>query len=288
MYDFHMHSTYSDGAYNIEEIIEKVKENNIKYFSLTDHDTIKGSQKILLDSKEILKEYNIKFIIGAELSTAINGYKTHLLAYDFDYSDSNMITLLEMLKKNKWNETLYRIEKLKETFHICLSTESMHYLENRDSVTKPNIAECMKNDGFVASKGEGIKNYINKIPKKNFYVNSEIAIKLVHAAKGKIFLAHPFGESSDELFDISNVEPYIKSLVELGIDGMECYYSAYNNAQIDYLLRIAKEKNLLVSGGSDFHGMKYRIGEIGKISLENCNVEPNDLTILNLFNSKEI
>lgn len=283
MYDFHMHSTYSDGAYNIEEIIENVKENNIKYFSLTDHDTIKGSQKILLDSKEILKEFNIKFIIGAELSTAINGYKTHLLAYNFDYSDNNMITLLEMLKKSKWNETLYRIKKLKEMFHICLSTESMQYLENRDSVTKPNIAECMKNDGFVSSKGEGIKNYINKIPKKNFYIESEIAIKLVHAAKGKIFLAHPFGESSDELFDISNVEPYIKSLVELGIDGMECYYSAYNSEKISFLLNLAKKYNLLISAGSDCHGNPNKYGSIGQTSADNTKIDKSLLSILSIF-----
>ncbi len=283
MYDFHMHSTYSDGAYDIKEIIEKVKENNVKYFSLTDHDTIKGSQKILLDSKEILKEYNIKFIIGAELSTAINGYKTHLLAYDFDYTDKNMIILLEMLKKNKWNEALYRIEKLKEMFNICLSDESMQYLENRDSVTKPNIAECMKNDGFVSSKGEGIKNYINKIPKKNFYVDSEIAIKLVHAAKGKIFLAHPFGESSDELFDVSNVEPYIKSLVECGIDGMECYYSAYNNERISFLLNLAKKYNLLVSAGSDCHGNPSKYGSIGQTSADNTKIDESLLSILSIF-----
>ncbi len=283
MYDFHMHSKYSDGAYDIEEILEKIQENNIKYFSLTDHDTIKGSQKILLEHQDFLVKHGIKFIIGAELSTAINGYKTHLLAYDFDYNDPNMITLLKILKANKWDEALYRIQKLKEIFNISLSNESIEYLKNRDSVTKPNIAECMKNEGFVSSKGEGIRNYINKIPKKNFYLDSEIAIKLVHAAKGKIFLAHPFGESSDEIFDISSIEPYIKSLVDLGINGMECYYSAYNNERISFLLDLAKKYNLLISAGSDCHGNPNKYGNIGQTSADGTKINKNLLSILSIF-----
>lgn len=283
MYDFHMHSKYSDGAYNIDEILEKIKINNVKYFSLTDHDTIKGSQKILLEYQDFLVKNNIKFIIGAELSTSINGYKTHLLAYDFDYDDENMITLLNMLKINKWDETLYRIQQLKEIFDISLSNKSIEYLKSRDSVTKPNIAECMKNEGFVTSKGEGIREYINKIPKKNFYLDSKIVIKLVHAAKGKIFLAHPFGESSDEIFDISNVEPYIKSLVDLGIDGIECYYSAYNNERITFLLGLAKKYNLLVSAGSDCHGNPNKYGNIGQTSSDDTKINANLLSILSIF-----
>lgn len=283
MYDFHMHSEFSDGAYDIDEILDKVKFNNVKYFSLTDHDTIKGSQKILLEKQDFLKENDIKFIIGAELSTSINGYKTHLLAYNFDYSNENMIRLLDMLKTNKWNEALYRIQKLKEIFNISLSDESIELLKNRDSVTKPNIAECMKNEGFVTSKGEGIREYINKIPKKNFYLDSEIAINLVHAANGKIFLAHPFGESSDEIFDISNVEPYIKSLVDLGIDGMECYYSGYNKERIEFLLKLAQKYKLLVSAGSDCHGNPNKYGNIGQTSADGTKIDSNLLSILSIF-----
>lgn len=283
MYDFHMHSEFSDGAYDIDEILDKVKFNNVKYFSLTDHDTIKGSQKILLEKQDFLKENDIKFIIGAELSTSINGYKTHLLAYNFDYSNENIIRLLDMLKTNKWNEALYRIQKLKEIFNISLSDESIELLKNRDSVTKPNIAECMKNEGFVTSKGEGIREYINKIPKKNFYLDSEIAINLVHAANGKIFLAHPFGESSDEIFDISNVEPYIKSLVDLGIDGMECYYSGYNKERIEFLLKLAQKYKLLVSAGSDCHGNPNKYGNIGQTSADGTKIDSNLLSILSIF-----
>ncbi len=283
MFDFHMHSKYSDGVYDIDEILEKVKLNNVKYFSLTDHDTIDGSKRILLEYKDFLTKNNIKFIIGAELSTAINNYKTHLLAYDFDYKDKNMTTLIKKLQTNKWNESLYRIKNLKELFGISLSDESIEYLKNRGSVTKPNIAECMKNEGFVKSKGEGIREYINKIPKKNFYLDSKEAIKLVHAAKGKIFLAHPFGESSDEIFDISNVEPYVKSLVDAGIDGMECYYSAYDNERISFLLKLAKKYNLLVSAGSDCHGRPNRYGNIGQTSSDNTKVNPDLLSILSII-----
>lgn len=283
MYDFHMHSKYSDGAYDINELLEKVVQNNVKYFSLTDHDTITGSKEILTNHQNFLTKNKIKFIIGAELSTSMDGFKTHLLAYGFDYEDKNMITLLKMLKANKWNESLYRIQKLKESFNISLSNESIEYLKSRDSVTKPNIAECMKNEGFVTSKGEAIKEYINKIPKKNFYLDSRSAINLVHAAKGKVFLAHPFGESSDEIFNTSTIEPYIHSLVKLGIDGMECYYSAYDNKKIIFLLNLAKKYNLLISAGSDCHGTPNKYGTIGQTSLDRTTIDSSQLSILSIF-----
>lgn len=283
MYDFHMHSKYSDGAYDINELLEKVVQNNVKYFSLTDHDTITGSKEILTNHQNFLTKNKIKFIIGAELSTSMDGFKTHLLAYGFDYEDKNMITLLKMLKANKWNESLYRIQKLKESFNISLSNESIEYLKSRDSVTKPNIAECMKNEGFVTSKGEAIKEYINKIPKKNFYLDSRSAINLVHAAKGKVFLAHPFGESSDEIFNTSTIEPYIYSLVKLGIDGMECYYSAYDNKKIIFLLNLAKKYNLLISAGSDCHGTPNKYGTIGQTSVDRTTIDSSQLSILSIF-----
>lgn len=287
MYDFHMHSIWSDGVLNETEILETIKQKGVKYFSLTDHDNIEGSKRIL-DHSDFLEKNSIKFIIGAELTSKYMERRTHLLAYDFDKNSLFIQELLDLLKEKSWQHTLYRLEYLKNNFNISLSDESYAYMKGKAVIKKPVIAECMKNEGYVQKKGEAIREYIDKVPEKDFSVSPREIVSRVHKAGGKVFLAHPFGEECDEIFENNEFNDYINGLINEGIDGMECYYSAYNNAQIDYLLRIAKEKNLLVSGGSDFHGMKYRIGEIGKISLENCNVEPNDLTILNLFNSKEI
>lgn len=287
MYDFHMHSIWSDGVLDETEILEKVKENGVKYFSLTDHDNIEGSKRIL-DHSDFLEKNSIKFIIGAELTSKYMGRRTHLLAYDFDKNSPFIKELLDLLKEKSWQHTLYRLEYLKNNFNISLSDESYAYMKSKAIIKKPIIAECMKNEGYVLKKGEAIREYIDKVPEKDFSVSPQEIVARVHKSGGKVFLAHPFGEECDEIFENNEFNDYIDGLTNEGIDGLECYYSAYNNAQIDYLLKIAKEKNLLVSGGSDFHGIKYRIGEIGKISLENYNVEPNDLTILNLFNSKEI
>jgi predicted metal-dependent phosphoesterase TrpH len=277
-----MHSSWSDGVHNEVEILKEIKEKGIRYFSLTDHDTIEGSKRIL-DHKDFLDENNIKFIIGAELSTSINGFKTHLLAYNFDSKSIHMDNLLNRIKDAQWKQTVYRIDKLNELFNIKLSSSSIEYLKSRFSVTKPNIAECMKNDGYVESKGQAIQEFINKIPKIDYYLSSEEAISCVHNASGKIFLAHPFGESSDEIFTIDNVEPYIWDLVQLGIDGMECFYSAYSFERINFLLDLAQKYNLLVSAGSDCHGRANKYGQIGQVSCDGTIPNSELITILNII-----
>lgn len=287
MYDFHMHSTWSDGILNEVEILEKIQEKKIKYFSLTDHDNIEGSKRIL-EHKDFLNENGINFIIGAELTSNYQGRRTHLLAYGFDKNSEFMQELLNLLKEKSWQHTLYRLEYLKNNFNISLSDASYEYMKSKAVIKKPVIAECMKNEGYVQKKGEAIREYIDKVPEKDFSVTPKEIAERVHKAGGKVFLAHPFGEECDEIFENNEFDDYINGLINEGIDGMECYYSAYNNAQVDYLLKIAKEKNILVSGGSDYHGIKYRIGEMGKITLEDYKINQDDLTILNLFNSKEM
>lgn len=286
MYDFHMHSIWSDGILSEVEILEKVKKKNIKYFSLTDHDNIEGSKRIL-EHQDFLKKNGINFIIGAELTSKYQGRRTHLLAYGFDKNSKYIQELLDLLKEKSWQHTLYRLEYLKNNFNISLSDDSYEYMKSKAIIKKPTIAECMKNEGYVQKKGEAIRNYIDKVPEKNFSVTPKEITDRVHKAGGKVILAHPFGEECDEIFENNEFDAYINGLIEEGIDGMECYYSAYNNAQIDYLLKAAKAKNILVSGGSDFHGIKYRIGEIGKITLEDYKINKEDLTILKLFDSKE-
>ncbi len=282
MYDFHMHSTWSDGILNEVEILEKIKEKKIKYFSLTDHDNIEGAKRIL-DYKDFLCENGINFIIGAELTSNYQGRRTHLLAYGFDKNSEFMQELLDLLKQKSWQHTLYRLEYLKNNFNISLSDASYEYMKSKSVIKKPVIAECMKSEGYVQKKGEAIREYIDKVPEKDFSVTPKEITERVHRAGGKVFLAHPFGEECDEIFENNEFDDYISGLIDEGIDGMECYYSAYNNAQIDYLLKIAKKKNILVSGGSDYHGTKYRIGEMGKITLEDYKINQEDLTILNLF-----
>lgn len=161
MYDFHMHSSWSDGVLNEVEILEKVKEKGIKYFSLTDHDNIEGSKRIH-EHEAFLKENGIKFLIGTELTSNYKERRTHLLAYDFNENSESIKQLLNLLKDKSWQHTLYRLEYMKDNFNITLSDGSYDYMKTKSIIKKPVIAECMKNEGYVPKKGEAIKEYIEK------------------------------------------------------------------------------------------------------------------------------
>ncbi len=219
MYDFHIHSTWSNGVLDEVQILQEIKEKKIKFFSLTDCNTIEGAKRIL-EHNDFLIKNDIKFLIGVELITSYQGRETHLLAYGFEENSEFMQELFDLLKVS--------------------------------TITPSAITEK------------------------------------VHKAGGKVFLAHPFGEDRDEIFEDNEFNDYVTGLIKDGIDGMECYYPMYNNAQINYLLNIAKEKNILISGGSGYYGTKDKIGKIGEITLEDCKVSQNNLTILSLFNSKEM
>jgi predicted metal-dependent phosphoesterase TrpH len=116
----------------------------------------------------------------------------------------------------------------------------------------------MERNGYVANCPEAFARYLNT-PAFHAEVNRqkpspEEAIELIHGAGGKAVLAHP-GLLKKNWYE---VEMFIKTLKEAGLDGVECIYQKHTPATEKRFLEIAKRYDLATSCGSDFHGVHVK------------------------------
>ncbi len=244
-YDLHIHTSASDGALSPPKLVDLAIASGIQGIAITDHDTIEGLEPAIMYKKE--KALNIDILPGIELNTEAGEQEIHILGYFIDYYNSRLIRRLEEIKKARYERAEKMINKINR-LGMSVSFAEVQDLARGDLIGRPHIALAMIQNNYVASMAEAFNKYIGK--GKPAYVNRykflpQEAIELIKAAGGIPVLAHP-GLITDR-----NI---IFNLIKMGIEGIEVYYPQHNEDQIARFLDLSTEYNLLVTGGSDYHG----------------------------------
>jgi len=276
-----MHSNISDGTATVAEIVDIVIAIGLDIFALTDHDTINGCIKIRNDFVGILKENNIRFINGIEFSTNDDGQEAHILAYNFDINNS---IINDLIKENG----IYRIlrvtkaiKSLKEKFGIELTADEIEYVFSMDNPSRPRIANILIQKGYGTDVGQVLKKYLSDVSPKD-KLDMCTTVKKIKKAGAVCVLAHPLDGANHNKITYEECEKRVGILKECGLDGIECFYYDYEESQRIFLKSIAQKYDLLLSGGSDYHG-KNRAVSIGTLSRDNYVPDESDLTILKLL-----
>ena len=255
--DLHVHSTESDGTFTPEEVIVEAKRVGLSALALTDHDTASGIKKAI----PIAKQEGIELIPGIELSTSYRDKEIHIVGLYIDTENEALLQKTAAFRSCRDNRNEEMVAALqKEGFQITM--EAL-YAENPDCVvTRANIARFLYNHGMIKSVqeafdkyiGDGCKCYINR-----FKVSPTDATALIKEAGGVAILAHPL------LYRINTnqLQVLIDELKEAGLDGIEAIYSTHTQGEEQLVKRIARENNLLISGGSDFHGANKPMIHLG-------------------------
>ncbi len=82
----------------------------------------------------------------------------------------------------------------------------------------------------------------------------EECLRLIKNSGGIAVLAHPKSlELSEKDFLI-----LLKDMISKGLEGIEVYHSSHSKYEMDYYMEIANKYDLLVSGGSDYHGKSVK------------------------------
>ena len=249
--DLHSHTTYSDGNLTPNELIKLALKNNIGTLAITDHDSIKAFDNITL--KDELK--HIKIIKGIEFSAKTKTGSLHILGYDIDTKNKELLNKIQELKNHSINALLSIVEQLKKDYNIYFTYEEIKESINTDrKVGRPDIAKLLVSKGYVNSIPEAFDKYLNDAFKKTNDVRKHIyyeeCIDVILKSNGIPVLAHP---KSLKLND-KDLLILIKEMVKSGLMGIEVYHSTHTEQERKKYLEIAKELNLLVSGGSDYHG----------------------------------
>lgn len=273
--DLHIHSSYSDGSDDIFDLVEKIKNAKIDIFALTDHDTIEGVIKLSnYDFKEI------RFIKGVELTCKLKDIKCHILGYGVDVKNEKLNKLIETGKILRRKKLELRIEYLKNIHNIILTDEELSWLYSRKSVVKTHLANVLVKRGLADNNLSAMEKYLDGCKTGNTRFDGFEAVDTLKSAGAIPVWAHPIGGEGERHIKKEEFYPKLKTMLEAGIEGIECYYSRYNADEIKFLVDCAKENNLLISGGSDYHGLNKNIPLL-KLNELNIPVDAKFLTVLN-------
>ena len=248
MIDLHTHSTFSDGTYTPEELVDICAEAELTAVALTDHDTVAGIPRFMA----ACEAKGIRGIEGVEISADVDKGGMHMLGYCFD---PNSEKLEQLLVKIRDGRSLRNIEILKNLNNagLELTYEEVESFAGENLVGRPHFAQAMQKRGYVKSKTEAFNRYLARGKEgyaDRFRLNPEDSIATIRSAGGLPVLAHP---STLELAG-EELEAFIAELASYGLQGIEVYYSEHNPKQVQLYRELAQRNGLLLTGGSDFHG----------------------------------
>lgn len=272
--DLHVHSNFSDGSDTAQELAKNIAESGIKIFALTDHDTVDGC-------KEIVKHLDkgITFIPSVELTCEYEDTRCHILGLNCDINNPELNKLIKkgrILRKNKL-ET--RINFLKDRWRIELTQEEKDWLYSRNSVVKTHVANILVNRGLADNNIEAMKKYLKGCKTPNSKFDRKEAISAIISAGGMPVWAHPIGGEGEEHISPEVFYKRFEVMKSDGIQGLECYYSRYNDKEIEFLKKVALENGMYISGGSDYHGTNKDI-ELATLNVDNRLINSDELSVL--------
>ena len=279
--DLHLHSNNSDGSDSVQILYNEICNAKLNVFALTDHDTISG-----LEEMENLISSDIKFIKGVELTSLCNDIKCHLLGYGVDYNNLELKNLIEKGKLLRRQKLETRIDYLKNTWNIELTEEEKQWLYSRKSVVKTHVANVLVKRGLAKDNLSAMQKYLDACKTGNTRFSGEEAISAIKKSGGIVVWAHPLGGEGEVHLTKEKFIPKLEKMLDFGIQGLECFYSRYNEEESLFLFEWTQKYNLFASAGSDYHGANKSNIEIGKLNCDNKTIDPKKITILNTLLEK--
>ena len=259
MIELHTHTTYSDGILTPQQLVERAAQNGVKALAITDHDTLHGWNEAI----SAAKSYNIEIVPGVELSTVHNGRSLHILGY---YPQRELLEapLAERLagRKRRAKQMVANLEKLGYSLEL-------KGLEGNMALGRPHIASAMVRAGYVNSNHEAFDRFLGE--DKPAYVHYEKfsiqeGIGLIRDCGGIPVWAHPY------LFRGGKVEEVLPELLEAGLMGLEVFHPHHGNNKVNRLRELCQKHNLIMTGGTDYHGYDLEHPENEKWQLNQLNL----------------
>jgi 3',5'-nucleoside bisphosphate phosphatase len=253
--DLHTHTIYSDGTHEPLELLLLAKEKGLSGLSITDHDTTDGYSRDLFDKA---KELQITLVPGVEISSVLDHHEIHILAYNIDLEDRTFQDFLAKIRKLRTDRNLAILHRVR-SMGMKITDEEFLDLQKPSTrvLGRPHIAYLLKQKGYVKDEKEAFQKYLKR--HGSAYVQGEKisvieVIGQIHLAKGKAVLAHPHFIRKERL---------LRKLIDLPFDGLEGHYALFPKEENEKIITIAREKNWIVTGGSDFHGTNKPYLDLG-------------------------
>lgn len=258
--DLHCHTKISDGSVGIEEIISMAKRRGLSAISITDHDTTAAAARAVI----IGKRQQVNVIHGVELSAFDNqrGKQIHLLCYDCEAPD-RLEGLCRRIGESRRKAAMAMIRKVLRYYPIAPEM-IVKCATGSTNIFKQHIMHALMDSGYADSIYGELYEKLFSPEGGSALVHPELpdfkeVLELIHGSGGIAVLAHPTIYGNEDALD---------ELVSLGLDGIEVWHPSHTESDVERLAAFASYHNLLMTGGSDFHGMYgYKPHPLGSTSM---------------------
>ena len=242
--DLHVHTFYSDSTFSPEEVVSCAKEKALDAIAISDHDSIDG----IAPCQEIAAQFGIEVIPAIELTAEKIDAEIHLLGYFIDWKKDWFQKQLKEIQAARVSRIYKMVEKLGD-ISIKIDPGEVLKLAGKGSVGRLHLAQAMLKAGKIRNLKEAFHKYIGFLKPcyvPNIRFTPQNTIELILNVGGVPVLAHPYTMGKDK---------YIEEFVEYGLRGMEVYHTDHKTSTAEHYKDIAARYNLIMTGGSDCHGM---------------------------------
>lgn len=246
--DLHTHSNFSDGTLTPTELVTLAKGKKITALALTDHDTMAGVEEAVLAGEML----GVEIIPGIEISVLHDKVEYHILGYWADPRNSVLAEALAKLQGARSERNNRILQKLNE-LGIPATNEELERVSEQGQTGRPHIAKLLVRYGVVKTITQAFDDFLKKgavAYVSRFAFTAIEAVTLIRQAGGLAVLAHPT-QNDPEFTRLPSV---LADLVPAGLDGLEVYYPTHSHKMKKKLRALAAQHNLLLTGGSDYHG----------------------------------
>ena len=260
--DLHTHTIFSDGSFSPEELLSAAKSLKLTYLGITDHDTVDGI--VHLYENGLYPNKGIKIIPGVEFSANYPDHDIHLVGYNIDIYNGALQDKLNDVIEARWVRFNDIMQKLQENGFPIREADVLKVAGTSRSIGRSHIARALVKNGCFNNVREAFDKMLQKgkpayVPR--YLLEIDEIIELIHKSGGTAVLAHPKLIGDDSIVE--------EICANAGIEAIEAFYPLNDEEDTARYIKIAEEYNLLITGGSDFHGTASRyVKNLGDFTIE--------------------
>lgn len=247
MIDLHLHTTFSDGVSEAEDLIREAISFGLEAIAITDHD---NTQSYNIACKEAAGSA-LDVIPGIEINTVWEEHQqeVHILGYYIDMQEKNLRAVIEQHRAARYEQIEELAKRLQDKGIDITYEEILAQSRENGSLGRPHVARALLNKGKVSTISDAFNQYLTRkadVYVKRNTVSPHEAVEAIYECGGIPVIAHP-GE-------MEHVETLVEELLDYGLRGLEAYHKSHRPAIIEYHCTLAERYNLIVTGGTDYHG----------------------------------
>jgi 3',5'-nucleoside bisphosphate phosphatase len=244
--DLHVHTTASDGTLSPPDVVREAHARGLSALAIADHDTLAGLPAALEAARELP---GLDLFPAVEISAQLGHQEVHILGYLIQQDHPELLATLAAVREHRIIRAQAMVERL-QSLGVALDYGQVLELTGGEeaSVGRPHIAAALVKVGAVSSAQEAFQRYLRR--GRPGYVSrlrprAGDAVALLHAAGGMAVLAHP---------GLIGHEGTVGAALGLALDGVEAYHVDHSGSDTARFLKLARERGLCATGGSDSHG----------------------------------